>query len=123
MKPFFAIIISFRGIVSVVCVRRPFPAAFPQQVSSIFIMNSLLINCRLFKINSYNLTECWCSVCSVTSGPAGLGSWWTWCFCSLHREMLQLCWWERGCTEDIEAVVRTRWVGIDPEVVSSSGVS
>lgn len=59
MKPFFAIIISFRGIVSVVCVRRPFPAAFPQQVSSIFIMNSLLINCRLFKINSYNLTECW----------------------------------------------------------------
>ena len=23
-------------------------------------MNSLLINCRLFKINSYNLTEPWC---------------------------------------------------------------
>lgn len=23
-------------------------------------MNSLLINCRLFKINSYNLTEWWC---------------------------------------------------------------
>lgn len=70
VKPFFAIIISFRGIVSVVCVQRPFPAAFPQQVSSIFIMNSLLINCRLFKINSYNLTECWCL--SVLS-PRALG--------------------------------------------------
>lgn len=62
---------------------RPFPAAFPQQVSSIFIMNSLLINCRLFKINSYNLTECWC-LC-VLSPPAldvrpsrslGWGRWW-----------------------------------------------
>lgn len=46
-------------------------------------MNSLLINCRLFKINSYNLTECWC-LC-VLSPPAldvrpsrslGWGRWW-----------------------------------------------
>lgn len=73
MKPFFAIIISFRGIVSVVCVRRPFPAAFPQQVSSIFIMNSLLINCRLFKINSYNLTECW-RPCVLSPQALGRGS-------------------------------------------------
>lgn len=38
-------------------------------------MNSLLINCRLFKINSYNLTECWC-LCVLSprpwmSGPRG----------------------------------------------------
>lgn len=62
---------------------RPFPAAFPQQVSSIFIMNSLLINCRLFKINSYNLTECWClcvlSPLALDVRPLwslGLGRWW-----------------------------------------------
>ena len=58
VKTFFAIIISFRGIVSLVCVQS-ISHIFPQ-ISSIFIMNSLLINCRLFKINSYNLTETWC---------------------------------------------------------------
>lgn len=41
----------------------------------------------------------------------------------LRSEMLECLSFEQGCAEDVEAVARAGWVGIEPAVVFSSGVS
>lgn len=41
----------------------------------------------------------------------------------LHSKMLEPFSFEQGCKEDVVAMARSRWVGIDAAVVPSSGVS